>query len=131
MDTAVNPNPGAGEEEPPTFERRRSRRYRYSAPISIRTERATDIQGVSIEISETGTSMMTSAELKVGETVELEPVGGRATKAIVRRNVGKLYGLEFLCLNPAQVEEIRKICKNLPAYRSNTVDVWKRSTSNP
>jgi hypothetical protein len=130
-DTAVNPNLGTGQTKPPAFERRRARRYWYSAPISIRTARAGDLQAVSIEISEMGTSLMTSAELRVGETIELDPVGGKTAKAIVRRNVGKLYGLEFLCLNPAQVEEIRKICTNLPAYRPNTVDVWTRSTSSP
>jgi c-di-GMP-binding flagellar brake protein YcgR len=122
----MNSNLGIAEVKTQPFERRRARRYRYSAPICIRTAHASEIRAMSVEISETGASVITASSLKVGEIIELKPIGGDIAKAIVRRNVGKVYGLEFLCLTAAQSEEIRRMCSNLPAYWSNTVDVWKQ-----
>jgi c-di-GMP-binding flagellar brake protein YcgR len=122
----VNVSLGVAEVKPQVIERRRSRRYRYSVPISIRTAYATDIRAMSVEISETGASLMTGGNLKVGEIVQLDPIGDDAAQAIVRRNVGKIYGLEFLCLSAAQSEQIRRMCAKLPAYCSNSVDVWKQ-----
>ena len=83
-------------------------------------------RGMSVEISECGTSIMIGGFLNVGDKVELEPVGSGTATAIVRRCRGRLYGFEFLDLSPEQTEKIRAVCKMLPAYRSRTLDLWDR-----
>jgi hypothetical protein len=120
----VNTELGIAEVKPHAVERRRFPRYHYSAPIFIRAS-ALEGRGMSIEISECGMSLMANVSLLVGDIVELEPVGGETAKAILRRNVGKLYAFEFLSLNTAQVKRIRRTCRRLPAYRLKTLDVWQ------
>jgi hypothetical protein len=46
------------------------------------------------EISSGGMSLATTAKLKNGEEVALSPVSGE--RAMVRRNQGTVFGLEFL-----------------------------------
>src|ERR1700692_4465689 len=123
----MNPKPGVVATEVPlsVSERRRFTRYRYSAPIIVRAANALEVQGMSVEISECGASVILSASLNVGETVELDPVGGGPAAAVVRRGLGKLCGFEFLNLSAAQAEKIRETCKMLPLYRSKTLDVWE------
>jgi hypothetical protein len=115
---------GATEISPQVVERRKFPRYRYSAPLNIRTGDLPEIPAMSLEISESGASLMTGAALKVGEIVELEPIGGDVANAIVRRNLGKLYGVEFVGLNSSQVLEIRMMCQMLPTYRSTISGLW-------
>lgn len=81
---------------------------------------------MTVEISECGASIVVGASLTVGDTVELEPVGGGIASAVVRRNFGRLYGFEFLNLSAEQAEKIKEMCKMLPLYRSKTLDLWKR-----
>jgi len=106
-------------------ERRMFPRYRYSAPIVIRAANVPEIQGMTLEISECGTSVMAGASLNVGDTVEMKPVGGGTATAVVRRTFRRLYGFEFLNLSPEQTERINEMCKMLPLYRSRILDVWK------
>lgn len=106
-------------------ERRRFRRYHYTAPVSIRSSDGVEVRGMSMEISEGGMSLLATASLSVGDVVDLEPVGGEAAKATLRRIVGKLYGFEFLGLNSLQLKRIRRMCKMLPPFQSRTLDVWK------
>ncbi len=110
---------------PQLVERRRFPRFRYSAPLNIRTGALPEIQGMSLEISESGASILTCATLKVGDIVELEPIGGGVAKAIVRRNLGKLYGLEFFGLSSSQAQKISMMCQKLPRYHSKTLDIWQ------
>ena len=121
----VNPGLGEIEVKPHLAERRRFRRYHYNAPVSIRCSNGIEVRGMSMEISEGGVSLLATASLSVGDFVELEPIGGEAAKAILRRIVGKLYGFEFLALNSLQVKRIRRACKLLPPFQSKTLDVWK------
>lgn len=107
------------------IERRRFRRYHYSAPIFVRPSIGPEIRGMSLEMSECGLSLMATSSLNTGDVVELEPIGGGVARAIVRRVVGKLYGLEFLGLSPAQQKKIRKACRLLPAYNVKTLDIWE------
>jgi hypothetical protein len=107
-------------------ERRKFPRYRYSAPIIVRSANVPEMRGMSVEISECGASVIVGASLKVGDTVELEPVGGGAAAAVVRRSFGKLCGFEFLDLSPEQAGKIREMCRMLPLYRSKTLDLWER-----
>jgi hypothetical protein len=107
-------------------ERRRFPRYRYSAPITVRPAHIDEHRGMSVEISECGASIVVGAPLNVGDTVQLEPIGGGAAHAVVRRCRGKLYGFEFLSLSAEQAAKIREICRMLPLYRSKTLDLWER-----
>ena len=107
-------------------ERRRFPRYRYSAPIIVRPANVSEVRGMTVEISECGASVIVGALLKVGDTVELEPLGGGRAAAVVRRSFGKLCGFEFLDLSPEQAGKIRDMCRMLPLYRSKTLDLWER-----
>jgi hypothetical protein len=121
----VNLGLGIAGVTPHVAERRRFRRYHYAAPVAIRCSDGVEVRGMSMEISEGGMSLLATASLKVGDLVELEPIGGEPAKAILRRIVGKLYGFEFLGLNSLQLKRIRRMCKMLPPFQSRTLDVWK------
>jgi hypothetical protein len=121
----MNPGVGVIEIKRQVSERRRFRRYHYSAPVSIRGSDGVEARGMSMEISEGGISLLATATLSLGDRVELEPIGGEPAKAILRRIVGKLYGFEFLELNSLQLKRIRRACKLLPPFQSKTLDVWK------
>jgi len=122
----MDSSPIAAEVPLSVSERRRFPRYRYSAPITVRRPSLPEAQGMSVEISECGASVIMSASLNVGDTVELEPVGGGPAVAVVRRSLGKLCGFEFLDLSGEQAGKIREMCKMLPLYRSRTLDLWQR-----
>jgi c-di-GMP-binding flagellar brake protein YcgR len=111
------------------MERRKYPRFRFSAPIIVRLANAPQVRGMSVEISESGMSAMVGADLKVGDAVELEPVGGGICAAVVRRSFGKLCGFEFVNLSPEQARKIREACTMLPLYYSETLDLWKRCGS--
>ena len=85
-----------------------------------------EMRGMSIEISEGGMSAAVGVGLKVGDAVELEPVGGAAAVAVVRRILGRLCGFEFLNLSPEQAGKVREMSGMFPLYRPRTLDLWKR-----
>jgi PilZ domain len=97
-------------------DRRRLPRYRYSAPLTIRPSEGPEIAAISFEISENGMSAMVGNQLKVGDTVELDPVGGGKMTAIVRHGTGKLYGFEFVNPSPEQVRNIADRCETLHQF---------------
>jgi len=119
-------SPPAPELPPGVAERRRFPRYRLSAPITVRSEGLPEMRGMSIEISEGGMSAAVGVGLKVGDAVELEPVGGAAAAAVVRRILGRLCGFEFLNLSPEQAGKVREMSGMFPLYRPRTLDLWKR-----
>jgi len=104
-------------------DRRRYPRYRFSTPITIRSADGLGMQGISIEISQSGMSAITSDSLTVNETVELEPIAAGKVSALVRRAVGRVYGFEFLNLTPEQGQKITDICKSLPLYRGKSLGI--------
>ena len=104
-------------------DRRRHARYRFSMPITVYLTGRAPMHGMSLEISESGMSVMISDELIIGAAVELEPVAGGKVSAHVRRHTGKVYGFEFLELDPARVQRIVETCKMLPLYSSKTLDI--------
>jgi hypothetical protein len=55
--------------------------------------------------------------------VELEAVAAGKVRAMVRHNIGKIYGFEFLNLTPEQTQQIRERCKLLPLYRGKTLGI--------
>jgi len=104
-------------------DRRRHPRYRYSVPFTIRPAEGPEIAAISFEISESGISAMIGNELKVGDRVELDPIGGGKMAAIVRHVTGKLYGFEFVDASPEQVRNIKEKCELLPRFRPQALGV--------
>src|SRR5579864_6074728 len=98
-------------------DRRRHPRFRLSVPLTIRCAHGVTIQAMSMEISESGMSAITAGSLKVGDTVELEPIAASKLSAVVRRNLGKVHGFEFLNPTSEQAQRIREQCKMLPRYK--------------
>jgi PilZ domain len=100
-----------------TPERRHRPRYRFSAPMKISGADGVVITGISVEMSESGISVMVGGVLKVGERVELEPVAGGKASALVRHKLGQLYGFEFVELRPEHARRIAEICKKFAVQR--------------
>ncbi len=98
-------------------ERRRTPRCLFSGPMTIRSADGAALHGISVEMSETGMSAMVKGSLTPGETVELEPVAGGRTPAVVRHKLGRLYGFEFVGLSSEQAGRIAENCKKLVRYR--------------
>jgi hypothetical protein len=98
-------------------ERRQRPRYRYSVPMTIRFADGSAVRGMSVEISESGVSAMADGLLRIGDTVELEPVAGERMPALVRHKLGQLYGFEFVNPTEEQVKRIGESCKKFGSYR--------------
>jgi hypothetical protein len=114
------------EASPGTVERRKSARYRWSAPILVRSGSVPEMRGMSVEVSESGMSAVIGGSLNVGDRVELDPVAGAPATAVVRHLLGKFYGFEFVSISAVQAEKIRIACRMLPLYRSENLDLWRR-----
>jgi hypothetical protein len=104
-------------------ERRSHARYRLSTPITIRTLEGGTAPAITMEISERGLSALIGTDFRVGDKLELEPIGGGKAEAIVRRSAGRLYAFEFLNLSPEQLQMIRDRCKTLPLYNGKIIGV--------
>jgi len=104
-------------------ERRRHPRFRLSVPITIHRADGVNIPAISMEISQSGMSAITAGSLKIGDAVELEPIVATKLAAIVRRNLGKVYGLEFLNLTPEEIQRITERCRMLPRYRGKLLGI--------
>ncbi|MGC1372293.1 MAG: PilZ domain-containing protein [Candidatus Sulfotelmatobacter sp.] len=99
-----------GRSRSPVPDRRRCKRFRFSAPISISGRDASIIPAMTLEISEMGLSAVLAYDLKIGETVKLYHFAGETWIAQVRHKVGKIYGFEFLDPSDEQVGRLRDIC---------------------
>ncbi len=119
MEAKLEPN----RVSPSTQDRRRNSRYRYCAPITVRCADGSEKAGMSLEMSETGMSLLLSGTLPVGEEVQLEPVAGSRVSALVRHSVGKVHGFEFVNLTAAQVRQIRGNCTLLPIFRAKSLEI--------
>jgi hypothetical protein len=104
-------------------DRRRHPRYRLSVPLSIHAEDGVVMRGISIEISASGLSAIIAGPLTLNDTVELEPIAAVKVLALVRRNIGKIYGFEFLNLTAEQTQRIIESCKLLPLYRGKSLGI--------
>ncbi len=104
-------------------DRRKHTRHQWVKRVVVRLANGEVYEGTSFEISESGMSaVFPSAELLVGERVELSPVLGYQLDAILRHTKGKMYGFEFVGLDEEQVRKMAQQCKNLPLFRT-MVDV--------
>jgi hypothetical protein len=120
MQTDLDPAPKPSEALP---DRRRHPRYRFSVPINIYAADGAVIPGISVEISESGMSAIAAGSLQLGTTVELEPIPAGRVSALVRRNVGRIYGFEFLNLTPEQVGQISENCKKRSRYQAGALGI--------
>jgi hypothetical protein len=100
-------------------DRRRHPRYRFSEPMRVCRQDGASLEGISVEISQSGMSAMIQGPLKPGEVVRLQPVTGVVTVAVVRHKLGMLYGFEFLELAREQVVKIAERCRKCEPWRSN------------
>jgi hypothetical protein len=106
-----------------SVDRRKHPRYRFAAPISVRTSEGTVLEAITLEISESGLSAVLSSPLKVGDTARLEPVGGGAVTAEVRHHTGKVYGFKFLQVTDEQIKRLQDDCRRLPRYPPNKMGI--------
>jgi c-di-GMP-binding flagellar brake protein YcgR len=99
-------------------ERRRQPRYWLSALMTIRPANGSSIRGLSVDISEGGMSVMSSAPLNVGDIVELDPVENGRVSAVVRHKLGQMYGLEFVNLGAERARRIAESCQKFAIQRA-------------
>lgn len=59
--------------------------------------------------------------------MELEPIAGGKVQAVVRRNLGRVYGFEFLSLTAEQTQLVMESCKRLPVYKGNSLGIYARA----
>jgi PilZ domain len=102
-----------------TADRRRHPRYRFSEPMKVCCQDGGCLEGVSVELSQSGMSAMIQGPLRPGDVVRLQPVTGVTTAAIVRHKLGMLYGFEFLELAGEQVGKIAERCCRCEPWRAN------------
>jgi hypothetical protein len=100
-------------------DRRRHLRYRFSDPMKVCRPDGACLDGVSVEISQSGMSAMIQGALTPGDVVRLQPVTGVTTAAVVRHKLGMLYGFEFLELAGEQAGKIAERCRECEPWRSN------------
>ena len=55
--------------------------------------------------------------------MELEPIAGGKVQAVVRRNLGRVSGFEFLSLTAEQTQLVIESCKRLPVYKGNSLGI--------
>ncbi len=77
------------------------------------------LDGMSVEISQSGMSGMIQGVLRPGDVVRLQPVTGVTTAAVVRHKLGMLYGFEFLELAGEQARKIAERCRKCEPWRAN------------
>jgi hypothetical protein len=104
-------------------DRRRHPRYRFSVPLTITGSDGVMMSGISIEISASGLSAIIAESLKLNDTVEIEPIAAVKVLALVRHNIGKIYGFEFLNLTTEQTQRITDSCRMLPQYKGKSLGI--------
>jgi hypothetical protein len=77
------------------------------------------LEGMSVELSQSGMSAMVQGALRPGDVVRLQPVTGVTTAAVVRHKLGMLYGFEFLELAGEQAGKIAERCRECEPWRTN------------
>lgn len=100
------------------IEKRQHTRYRFIERLFVRTKTGSYHSATTFEISFGGLSAATTGILGIGENVELSPVVGEKVNAIVRRKQGAMYGFQFIDLSPTVSDRIRKLCEELPEFRT-------------
>jgi len=99
-------------------ERRKHSRHRYIERLYIGRQDGMWFTAMTYEISLGGLSAATTADLQVGEKVNLSPVADKRVEAIVRRRKGAMYGFEFLGITPKIESKLEVLCASLPLFQS-------------
>jgi hypothetical protein len=93
------------------------------AEIHVHSRSARQLQGHTLDISETGVSAMLTLDLPLGEVVELEfelPSGPVAICALVRNKSAFRYGFQFV--EPDPKGAIKAACSQLAAQPGSDPD---------
>ncbi len=97
------------------IERRRHARFKIEVDIAIHSKSSGLLKGHTVDISESGISVMVRLELPLGELVELDftlPFGQVTMYAVVRQRSAFRYGLQFAESNFVE-DVIRPTCRVL------------------
>ena len=110
--------------EPSYSKRRRFPRFKLDTNIRL-TEVSSGllhtVKGRSRDLSEGGMGGILAGELSAGQTVLLEfPLPNARQelmlRALVHRHATTHYGFEFLPTSAVVLQDIRRVCENLPAH---------------
>jgi len=99
---------------------RRQPRFKIEVDISVASRSCGMLKGYTVDISESGISVMLRIAVPMGEVVELDftlPLGPVKIYAMVRQQNAFRYGLQFVESNAAQAV-IRATCRHLAVERT-------------
>ena len=99
---------------------RRHPRYKMEVEVLIYPRNSQVVRSHSVDISESGISVMLREEVPVGEVVRLEftlPTGDVEIHALVRQRNAFRYGFQFLEAI-SQLEIIQRTCRQLSVAQS-------------
>lgn len=102
------------------IEARRHPRYQLELDIRVYARDAEVVRGHSVDISESGISVMLRDEVPIGEVVRLEftvPTGDVIIHALTRQRSAFRYGFQFLEAI-SQLEIIQRACRQLAVAQS-------------
>lgn len=103
-----------------SFDARRHPRFNLEVEIRVYPRDLPVVRGHSVDISESGISVLLSVEVPVGELVRLEftlPLGEVEVLAMVRQRNAFRYGFQFVGAGSAQ-DLIGRTCRQLSVERS-------------
>jgi len=102
------------------LDRRRSARFEMDARLVARlsNDPGRAIQGRVVDLSCAGVSALIAADFQIGEVLELEwglPYTSDMVRldAAIRSRDGYRYGMQFVCVIPADQEKIKRSCAAL------------------
>ena len=99
---------------------RRHPRYKLKVDIRVYPRNATVVRGHTVDLSQSGISVMLAVEIPVGEVIRLEfavPMGDVECHALVRQRCAFRYGLQFV-ESSAELDVIRRTCGQLAMEQS-------------
>jgi len=103
---------------------RKQTRYLFSVPVDVQgvgESQKISTFGISLEISEGGLSLLCRDPLSPGDHIKIHmvlPAGLLEAEAVVLRQTGRHYGLQFTGLTAEQVRLIRESSQTMQVYTS-------------
>jgi hypothetical protein len=103
---------------------RKQIRYLFSVPVDLRgvgEGQQISTFGISLEISEGGLSLLSRDPLCTGDHLQIHmvlPAGVLQAEAVVLRQTGRHYGMQFTGLTPEQKQLIRESSQTMQVYTS-------------
>lgn len=107
-----------------SFEQRRQPRYKLEVNARVYPRDSAVIRGQTVDISESGVSIMLRDEVAIGEVVRLEftlPFGEVEVHAVARQRNAFRYGFQFLESSSAQ-DVIGRTCRHLAVEQTIVPD---------